>query len=379
MNKNQIIRVSLIVFFVAALLAGGWFYYTQVLQVNYLIQGVPYNGVYNLFFQRADSKIISSVMDILGYWGDKRFNVAQLIEKFPPPDIITQKRLAPILIQDVKKFFEENGYETYYLESADSGENIRKIKEFVNPEKKVPVIVYQQRSPDESSLKGMRVVIGVFDKEKKVIVHDHDFGNNYEISYPDFQKMFTGDAGVILAAWPSEKIKGIISGPDYGISYPKRLEVMDRTGDILAIKRAWAEKYGGRSELEKSEALYKEIVNNPDFKYFPRAFQVIELSALAIVETGMNQFDEAINIIKNSALPLNYNINEPSEGWFLPENEKLFYPYIVLSRAYLKKGEKDLAISNYNEAKNIANSTGVSEEQFQIWSGQLEKEISSIK
>ncbi len=383
-SKKQIIVIILIAFFV---LAGVWFYYFRISPVNYLIPGVPYNGVYNLFFQRADnlffqradSKVISSAMDVLGYFGDKRISLSQLQEKFPPPNILVSSVPAPFSIQDVKKFFEENGYETYYWTSADAGNEIKEIKKFVNSAKRVPVMVLQRRSPEGTFMNGMRVVIGIFDKDKKVVVHDHDFGNNYEISYDDFEKMFQSDARAILAVWPSEKIKEVVSGPDYNASYPQRLETMDKVGSILAIKRGEAESYWWRGNFEKSKALYKEIIDDANFKYFPRAFQIMTVSSLASVEIQLKQFDEAIKEIKDRALPLNYNINEPSEGWFLPEGEKLCYPYIVLSRAYLRKGEKDLSVSNYNEAKKIANSNGVSEEQFQTWFGQLEKEISSKK
>ncbi len=239
MRKKFWITIGLALLILAGL-AGGWFYYFQIYHVNYLIKGVPYNGIYNLFFERADSTLISSMMDILGYWGDKRITLSQLLEKFPPPDI-TRKPAPPASIQDVKKFFEENGYETYYWTSTDSGKEIKEIKKFVNSVKKIPVVVYQKRSFDEeSSAKAFRVVIGIFDRDKKVIVHDHNFGNNYEISYQDFEKMFRNDARVILAVWPSDKIKGQIAGPNYNAPYPSRLEAMDRVGNILAAEKAEA-------------------------------------------------------------------------------------------------------------------------------------------
>ena len=93
------------------------------------------------------------------------------------------------------------------------------------------------------------MVIGIFDDEKKVIVHDHLLGNNYEISYQDFENMFLPNARAILAVWPSDKIKGIIKGPNSQTSYPPRLEAMDKLGPVLALTWADAVFYSRQSRF----------------------------------------------------------------------------------------------------------------------------------
>ncbi len=341
MGKKQIIII--IISALLVLLIGGWLYCSQFLAVNYLIPGVPYNGIYNLLFQRADSAWISSASDILGYWGDKRFELLNLQEKFPPGKITT--------FASTKKFFEENGYETYEQLSVEPDNVIKEIKKFVNRSKKIPVIVYQKQSL-ENFLSGQRVVIGVFDKEKKIIVHDHNLGNNYEISYDDFGKMSSPNSA-ILAVWPSDKIKGLIEGPNYSLPYPERLESMSKAGNLLATKRALAIWYIDRKDFEKANAFYRELVDDPSFHYFPPAFQVLQLLAFAQTYINLDQVDEAIKIIQERVLPINKNLSQSPQGWVVSSRDKSSYPYFVLSLAYLRKGQRDLAIAAYKDYKEI--------------------------
>ncbi len=130
MNKKNFTVLLLIILAVG--LTGGWFYYTRILkvEVNYLIPGVPYNGIYNLYFGSPHSAEISSILNILGYWGDERFGLSELVEKFPPG------RITHTRILDIEKFFKDNGYETYQWFSGEPGDEIKEIKKFVNSQKK---------------------------------------------------------------------------------------------------------------------------------------------------------------------------------------------------------------------------------------------------
>jgi tetratricopeptide (TPR) repeat protein len=336
-NKKQTVIIITISIFL--LLIGGWFYYSYFLSINYLIPGVPYNGIYNLFFQNANSPEISSVMDILGYWGDERFTLADLRQKFLRPATST-----------IKGFFEENGYETYLWNSFESGGEIKEIKKFVNKDKKTPVIVFQKRSLNSSSI-GPRVVIGIFDNEKKVVVHDNLLGNNYKISYQDFEKMFTNNSRAILAVWPSDAIKGLIKGPDYTKPYPARLEAMDKLMPVL-ISLSEASRYRfEEATIEKSIAAYKEAIENPNFQYFPQAFQVDILSEYANNYIRLKRFDDAIKIINEQILPINKNLSEAPAGWYVLPLDEFARPYFLLSFAFFQKGQKDLAIANYKKYK----------------------------
>lgn len=350
-----------------------YFYYYRP-QVNYLIPGVPYNGVYNLFFEKADSTAVSSVMDILGYWGDDRFSVSKLKEIFTKA----------ATTRTIKKFFEDNGYETYRWVPSDASDELKEIKKFVNSQKRMPVIIYQMRYYLDSAepVWGLRVVIGVFDKDKKVIVHDHDFGNNYEISYRDFESMFDPGVNAILAVWPSDSLKTSLKGPDYNASYPPRLESMDKIGLLLTTKGAQAAAYFQNGNFEKSSVFFKEMIDSPDFQYFPPAFQVVELYLLAGSYNYLGEYDKAIKLITERILPLNQNLNKPFPGWTVLSVDRYIYPYLFLSRAYLKNGRHDLALAAYKEMVKwrelIYKETG-DKHIFNVKIDELEKEVSKIK
>jgi len=244
-NKKQITLLAVVVFIILLFLAG-FYYYSQLKAVNYLIPGVPYYGMTGLFFLNANSSIIASSLDILNYWGDKGTGYKDLRTMFPPD--------LPVKMTAVKKFFEDNGYQTYLSNFTQKGKGIDEIKKYVNPESKIPVIVFQKRSADPNSpSSGSRVIIGVFDKDKKVVVQDQLFGHNYEISYSDFEKMIS-DKSSILAIWPSDKIKGTIAGPNYNQTYAPRTDRRNVQVPV-SLKLADAAYYGsaaGNNDFAKA-------------------------------------------------------------------------------------------------------------------------------
>lgn len=377
-------KIILIIIIIALLTGGGFYYYFKINQVNYLIPGVPYNGIYNLFFAKADYSAVSSVMDILSYWGDDRFSVSQLKQIFMVSATSTLSAVfSPLVYQStltIKNFFENNGYATYRWVSSGTGDELTEIKKFVNSKQKIPVIIYQQFSSSAEGLSGFRVVIGVFDDDQKVVVHDHYFGNNYEISYKDFKAMFFSDARAILVVWPSDKITGIIKGPDYNISYAPRPESMDKVGNLLVAKWLRGLNYYRLNDFKKSSEFLEEMVDNSDFQYFPPAFQVDMFSFLTLAYIDLGELDTAIDLLNNRVLPLNQNLAKPFEGWVLSSADKFVIPYFLLSQAYLEKGQRDLALVAYKEMVKLRDlnykQTGNSA-LLKIQIEELEKEISS--
>jgi len=319
-------------------------------QVNYLIPGVPYYGFYNHYFD-ANSLAATSMADNLGYWGDG-VNLPDLLNTFIKKDEKGNRTYPTIL--EIKNFFQEKGYETYSWTANEPGGEINEIKKFVNPDKKIPVIVFQKQSTDPtSSTREFRVVIGVFDNQQKVIVHDHDFGNNYEISYQDFESMFKPDARTILAVWPKAELASKLRGPDYSKQYPKRLQAMDDLGELL-VRGAEAVRLFNKGEYEQSLQLYQEFITDLKFSHFPPAHQVSFYTFLAQIYSRMDKMDEAIKVINEKALPINHNLSQSYGEWGSPVNADRFWgPYNVLGMIYQKKGDKELAKNNFEEVLKI--------------------------
>ncbi len=355
-KTKYIIAFSILILVLGLFGIFGWQFYIKQ-QVNYLIPGVPYYGFYNRYFE-ANNNVVTTSASVLEYWGDNRFSLADLTKRF-----FTGSK-TDYLFSDIRNFFEENGYKTYYrvLSGAENQEEtITQLKEFVNPEKKIPVIVLQQKFLDPSAINGYRLVIGVFDKDKKIITHDYNFGNNYEISYENFDKMFNPHGRAILAVWPSENLLPKLKGPDYTKPYPKRLSVMDSVGEMLAKVSTAVFFYNGKN-YEKALPIYQEFVNDPKFNDFPPAHRVSFYTSLANIYRSLNNPDKAIEIINSQVLPLNNNLNQPYNGlteqveFFKANNyteSKLETPYYSLGMAYLLKGNKELARKNFEEALKI--------------------------
>jgi len=373
-NKKQIF--ILIIVIVVGILGLTAVLYFQPGKVNYLILGVPYFGYYNFYFQGANSSAVASTMDILGYWGDGRFNVGDVSKKF------IQASSTPFIVT-IKKFFEDNGYETsrWDLNSQNKKSNdvLSEIKKYVNSEKKIPVIIYQEHSPEsESAIIGPKVVIGVFDNTKKIVVNDNLLGNNYDISYQDFGNMFIRPA--VLAVWPSDKIKSNLSGPKDQNPYPARTEAMNKVGSLLTIYEADSGAFLGDKKFEKQNQSLKRMINDPNFEYFPPVFKILFLSTFARSYVYLNQFKEAIDVINNQVLPLDKNLASPIQGWTVSPVDEVSYPYFVLSLAYLQSGQRDLAVDSYKKMISIRSSfEGKVSNYFSPKIPELEKEISAEK
>lgn len=346
------------------IIGAGLIYYFYFLNANYLIPGVPYYGFYNHFFD-ADSAIVTSTAEILAYWGDNRFNTKFLAGYFfssPEGNVATATPSLIYSTLDIQKFFKDNGYETYRWASPEAGGEIKEIKIFVNLFKKIPVIVYQKYSTDpERVSKGFRVVIGVSDKEKKITVHDHYFGNNYEISYEDFEKMFTDTDRAILAVWPFKELLSVIGRPNYKLQYPQRLGIMDKMGEYL-IKEVDAFILYRQKEYENALRLQQEFVSGQKFSDFPPAYQVYFYSFLARLNLFLGDNNGAIELLTDKVLPINKDLSQPSGEWtgqinFLKNSgyaeDKMTAPFIILARAYFLKGDKKKALENYEKALKI--------------------------
>jgi len=351
-------EIGVIVLIVLIVGVSAFFYsYFYQSQVNYLIPGVPYYGFYNHFFG-ANSTLITSVASLLGYWGDTRFSSFDLMGYFYKDRKISDA----ITTQEIADFFKLNGYNVERWISEKPGNEISEIKKFVNQDKKIPVIVYQKRSlaPDNQQ-SAFRVVIGLSDRDKKVTVHDYAFGNNFQISYDDFNRMFLLNARAFLSVWPTDDLRKKIKGPNYDTAYSGRMAAMDEMGDYLARQNE-INFYFLSGDYAKALEIQQKFIGDEKFNSLPPAYRVYFNTFLAKIFLGLNQPAKAIEIIIDKVLPLNFNLDEPFDGWteqisYFKDNNysraSLAYPYYALGLAYTAEGDKTLAKKNFEEVLRI--------------------------
>lgn len=351
------IKIALITTVIAAIIVAFFVYYYFLYnpRVNYLIPGVPYYGFYNNFLGTR-SPMIASVADILHYWGDERFYLTDIKQRFSASpqfkDFISTPQIAD--------FFQANGYQIFSWNSNKSGSEIDQLKKFINENKKIPVIIFQKHSflPEEKA-GTFRVVIGIFDDKKTIIVHDYDFGNNFEISYDDFNKLFLPGTRSMLAIWPGKDLQNTIKGPNYQKAYPERLTLMtELVGYSFKIDTAeWF--FYNRNYAAAVQSL-TELINQNEFNYLPALYKTYFYTLLSRAYLFLNQTDKAIEVLTQKAIPLNHDLNQPDNGWVEQLNyfrnykeAKLTAPYYYLGRAYQIKGEKKLAKENFEKALEI--------------------------
>src|SRR3989338_7887899 len=280
----KILLLSLLVILIGAF--GYYFYTSYESPVNHLIEGVPYYGVYNLYPDYASAAI--SVATVLRFYSDERVSFSDLKDMFPDARHKEEDDLSNS--QKALEFFETQGYNAFSIKLLDDEYKDNKVKEIKKYIKKdVPVIVIQQKRLDtkESDIEksGWRVVIGVFDDKKEIIVHDASLGNNYVFSYADFEKLFFPGASRMLAVWPKDTLAQDLSKPGNGLPYSERSSIMENAYDVIgAAGRAKAaaaasdvlcdaqadptqDQISEYIRLNKESIRYRdEAINNPAFK-----------------------------------------------------------------------------------------------------------------
>jgi len=338
---------------ILALAASGYWYLST--RVNHLIPGVPYYGIYDGFMDYQNNMVTNTMM-ILDYYGDERFSPHELLPRF-------KANGADRDIDWIDTFFREAGYETYVNFDVPQGEAIKYIKKFVNSEQNVPIVIEQKRSPDPKFMANvLRLVIGVFDGEKKLVIHDYSFGNNHEVSYQDFENKF-GSTHSVFAAWPSEELKSQLKGIDASQSYSPRLPVMDEIGPYLAGNAADIRLYHIKWE-EDPEAGYDDFRNALEsFVQDPRLEKLHPLARMepllgyARVLWAGGMLDEAAKFIETEILPMNKDLDESYNGWHLHshmvKNGKVAMPWVHLARIYIRQQQGEKALKALEEAWKI--------------------------
>jgi len=322
-------------------------------KINYLVPHVPYHGIYNHINGFYSSPTLAT-LTILEYYGDKRYTVRQLLERL---EFQTQGN--PSYIQNLAQFFKENGYEIAFGDPSKT--SLEQIKEYINPQKKIPVMILAKRSEDPLTkhTQEQRVVIGVLDDQKKLIVHDIAFGNNYALSYDDFQKTYVPNS--ILAVWPSQDLGSQISGINANYMYPPRLRAMDIVGPLFIERMDAAYLAIIDKNYEEALALFNKIVQDPRFNNIHPVMQLVIYFGLASVLESMEKTDELIALMNDKSLPINHDLDKNYDGWKYDlktefptlQKPEFSLPYIVLSNAYTRKGDLKKAREYYDKAFDL--------------------------
>jgi hypothetical protein len=333
-----------------AVVVGGVLYFI-VHRDEHLIAGVPYWGIYT--GSELSSAQAFAVQTILQYWGDDRFTATDISLAFPS-EFWNQTSTT-----SMSDFFIENGYEVTSVPHTDP----RDLKEFIDND--IPVISVLLLTPNyENKSIGMdRVVIGYSDREQKVIVHDNQFGNNYEISYDDYATMRNGFSAALVVK-PSPALAATLTPPDRSQPYPPRSTAMN-SESTQRITIGWVEIGVLRQQIDESlvaadmARVWESILAEPDFSTLHPAAQMYAPFMLARLYTKyLEKHQEAITLLDDKVIPLlETDFSEPYGDWGRTIPKEIYewplwtsQPFVLLGLANERLGDLDAARDAYQKA-----------------------------
>lgn len=367
-SKTKIIVLFLVL---AALIAASAFFIVKIRdaqsgvpvsgEIDYIIPGVPYYGVFshkNLgSYVTGDTP--SALASVLEYWNPGKNNFVELQRFF------TMKKGHLITADKLNDFINTDDY-TVQKKRLE----INDLKKYINSETKTPLFMFfpiDENQPDVVTYHPATLLIGIKDSEKKLVFHNYWLGNNYEISYDTYEKMWermrTDERKEFIVIQPKDlsgKLREIDSRKIE--QYPARTSIMEKTEQMFknyAIGR-------GAFNLTLSDIslnYFNNIMNDPNFNaYFPPYFKVILYTSLADLELGKTDgnMDVALGYATKS-VGLNHDLDKAVGEW--PGYEARFNkpgiidrisdPYKTLGDVYLKKEDYVRANENYSQALDI--------------------------
>jgi tetratricopeptide (TPR) repeat protein len=335
--------------------------------IDYVIPGVPYVGIYShtgKFGEVSDaSSAVSAVASILEYWSPGKNDFSDLGRSLSQGGAGSGQEHRLITGESVRKAAKNLGYEakSVHLELSE-------LKQYINPDKKTPLYFIQAidvNQPADTLYHPAGVLIGIKESEKKLVVHDYWQGNNYEISFDDFQKLWEKlrpderNTYTVIQPTNLDAALGEISKRNIE-SYPQRTERMKKCSGMF---KTYALGHGAKvtGMMDKEMEYFTKVKDDPEFNaYFPDFFKANVYSGIAEALLAKGDVENALNYAQK-AVDLDHDLDKPSGDWPGYETSvnsdgahgQIIGPYVVLGDAYAAKGNIAKAKENYSMAVTI--------------------------
>ena len=328
---------------------------------GYLIPNVPYFGIYNHRKElvRIPSGYLKntscdSVLSILEYWNPGQNNFLTVCDSL-------QKKSGK---NEFIQIFEENN-----LTAKSVSLSLSDLKKYINSESKTPLILFlpiANDQPDSVAFTPVNIIIGIDEKNQKLIFHNYWLGNNYEMTFDEFNqlenKLQPNRRNKYIVAQPKnldEKLREI-SQRKIEV-YPNRTETM-KQGEQMFKDYAFGSSgaYGAGLWPQALEYMSK-VENSPNFdKFFPPYFKVLLYYQKSRIYFLKNDFDNALAYAEK-AVAIDYDLDKSFNDWngyetnyvrpdrlgIVPE------PFVALGDVLDKKGDLQGALAAYKKASNL--------------------------
>jgi tetratricopeptide (TPR) repeat protein len=362
-TKYYIIGIIVVILFLSIV---GWFAWKSGSSgsgsnYDYVIPGVTPVNVFNHQGNLSNlnlSDTVSSIASVLEYWNPGANNFVEISyfiksEKVKNGDSI--RRLLDGFYKDKYVFKREQL-------------SIDELKQYINPKVKTPLLLFfplSKDQPAEITFHPLTVLIGIKESEQMLVLHDFFLGNNYEISFTDFEKswesMRSDERNAYYIIQPVELKKKLVEINSRKTEpYPIRTEVMDDFGGLIAnyaISRAM--EANGNVVSAMDYAL--KVKDDPRFQDELHPFYKM---GTYLILTSINLRRGDIDLAKQfalSAVEFDHDLDKPYKNWpgiemngnavgVIGEDSAA---YRLLGDAYFQNNEPELAKQSYKKALSI--------------------------
>lgn len=283
-------------------------------QMDYVIPGVPYMGLYNYHenynFGYGTSDTSAAVAEVMEYWNPGKTNLADIDRCF-----VRNIETSMLGVRACLSKFGDYDIQLAHLNNDE-------LKNYVNSEAKTPLLFFLPVSldqPSEITYLPLNLLIGVKKSQNKVILHSYWFGNNYEVSFDDFNKLWEKTdprfRNTYLVVQPNnlqDKLKEMNSRKIF--AYPERTSIMNNARKMFN-NYALSEGALIIMDYDLAKKYQENILNDSNFQdYFPPYYKVRLYADMAAADLRDKDYDSAMGHI-NQAISLNHDLNQPFKDW----------------------------------------------------------------
>lgn len=328
-------------------------------RIDYVIPGVPYIGIYNHKgkLKRLAYDRDSAVASVLEYWSPRENDFVKIRKGLV---VFKQKKGPDYLASFV------NGLGGVQAEVKNL--KLEELRNYISSSTRMPLITFtaiSENQPPESRYYPARVLIGLKESEKKLIFHDYWLGNNYEVSFDEYNRLLEKTPlelrNKYVIIWPknlSNKLKEVQNRSI--IPYPQRTEIMNKAEEMfknyaMAVYPYYSKQY------DETEKYFSNVINNPDFEeFFPPEYKVRVYCELAEMQLGKNDLEAALVNVQKS-IEMNHDLDKPFKDWLgykMRGNApghlgELTMPDRILGDIYMQLKDFARAKESYQKSLNI--------------------------
>ena len=349
----------------------------QSVSENYIIPGVPYYGIHNhigstshMIGNFAGGDSIASALEILEYWNPGQNNFSYV------SDVLYKGSSAAngfsfIATSNFTNLFSQQGFsvQSKKLSLSDVGK-------YINSKTRVPLLLFLPISPDQPDMityYPATVLFGINEKDQKLTFHSYWLGNNYEISFDEFNQLESrlpaGLQNMYMVIQPknlNEKVQEIAQRKIE--NYPARTSVMQNSEQMI---KDYAIGSGGAfnaSLWPQAMDYLSKVEKAPNFNdTFPPYLKTALYYQMAKMYFLKNDLGNALSYAQKGVAE-DHDLDKPFKDWpgyatnyVRPDQPGIIpEPYMVLGNVLDKQGDLNGALQAYKTASDMSlNDSGI--------------------